>query len=273
MPWTRLQGTSRGRRLSQAWPIGRNAMPSRVTVTSIHSMKKLWKSKPTLNASPHPMAIASAAKDPLWVSETSTTASTKPSAQAAIGTPGQRMTSRFSGLSGRKLMRAHKVSSAIKANISAITSLHRCFGGVTDPPRWPPPCGRRGPLILDVEFFDVEVAEFRRGLQPVVNQDSKQAQHVAGAVEVDAMLPRQGLDRLQLADVALGKTAAVGGGSLGNDQAQMLVHHQRSRMRLQNLRGNADGVDWLVEPEAPIGRRRARYSFSPTPIPSHRLGG
>src|SRR2546422_3180150 len=167
MHCTRFQGTSRTGRLSQAWPIGRSAMPSRLTVTSIHSMKKLWKSKPTLNASPQPMAIASAAKDPLWVSETSTTASTNPRAQAAIGTPGQRMTSRFSGLSGRKLMRAHKVSRAIKANISAITSLHRCFAGVTGAP--PLSLDLR---ILDVQFFDVEVAQFRGGLQPVVDQDS-----------------------------------------------------------------------------------------------------
>src|SRR2546430_1776937 len=222
-------------------------MPSRVTVTSIHSMKKLWKSRPTLNASPQPMAIASAAKDPLWVSETSTTASTNPSAQAAIGTPGQRMTSRFSGLSGRKLMRAHKVSRAIKANISAITSLHRCFAGVTSAPRQPRPCGLGGaPLFLDVQFFDVELAQFRWGLQPVVDQDSKQTQHVASAVEVDAMLARQGLDRLQLADVALRKTAAVGGGALGNDQSQMLVHHQRSGMWLQNIRSNVVQLDMLL---------------------------
>src|SRR5207248_11697603 len=103
--------------------------------------------------------------EPLWVSDTSTTASTNPSAHAAIGTPGQRMTSRFSGLSGRKLMRAHKVSSAIKANISAIASLQRCCPRVT---RAFPSRRRRGArphrLGLDVQFFDVEVAEFGRGL-------------------------------------------------------------------------------------------------------------
>src|SRR5205807_10630742 len=61
---------------------------------------------PTLKARPHPIAIASAAKEVLCVCETSKTASTKPSAQAVIGTPGQRITSRFSGLSGRKLIGA-----------------------------------------------------------------------------------------------------------------------------------------------------------------------
>src|SRR2546426_4386083 len=71
-------------------------------------MKKLWKRRPRLNASPQPIAIASAANDSLWVCEISTTASTNPTAQAAIGTPGQRMTRRFSGLSGRKLIRALK---------------------------------------------------------------------------------------------------------------------------------------------------------------------
>src|SRR5438128_9919026 len=102
-----------------------------------------------LKASPQPMAMASAANAPLWVSEISSTASTKPRAHAAIGTPGQRITSRFSGLSGRKLMRAHTVSAQIKANISATDSPPRCFARVTD----------RGAFeVLDVQFFDVEVA-------------------------------------------------------------------------------------------------------------------
>src|SRR5256885_12612415 len=84
------------------------------------------------------------------------------------------------------------------------------------------------------------------------------------------MLALQVLDLLQLADVALRKTAAVGGGALGNDQAQMLVHHQRSGMCLQNLRSNADRVDRLVEREAPIGRGAARYSFYPSSNPFDR---
>src|SRR2546430_17545429 len=87
------------------------------------------------------------------------------------------------------------------------------------------------------------------------------------------MLARQGLDRLQLADVTLGKTAAVGGGALRNHQPQMLVHHQRSRMRLQNLRGNADGVDRLVQRETRIGRGAASYSLCPSSIPSARVVG
>src|ERR1700682_2650936 len=81
-------------------------MPSRVTMTSIHSMKKLWNSSPMLKARPQPIAIASAAKEPLWVSEISMTARTKRSAHAVIGTPGHRITSRLSGLSGRKLIGA-----------------------------------------------------------------------------------------------------------------------------------------------------------------------
>jgi hypothetical protein len=75
--------------------------------------------------------MASAANEPLWVSEISITARTKPRAQAAIGTPGQRMTSRFNGLSGRKLMRAHTVSAPIEDNISAIDSPQRCCLRVT----------------------------------------------------------------------------------------------------------------------------------------------
>src|SRR5947208_9621679 len=87
------------------------------------------------------------------------------------------------------------------------------------------------------------------------------------------MLARQGLDRLQLADVTLGKTAAVGGGALRDNQPQMLVHHQRSRMGLQNLRGNADGVDRLIQRQARVRRCATGYSFSQSSIPSDRLVG
>src|SRR5207244_7261541 len=87
------------------------------------------------------------------------------------------------------------------------------------------------------------------------------------------MLARQGLDRLEFADVALGEAAAIGGGAFGNDQAQVLVHHQGSRMGLENLRGNADGVDRLIQREARIGRGATGYSFSQSSIPSDRLVG
>src|SRR5919201_3485394 len=228
-------------------------------ITSIQSMKKLWKSRPRLKARPHPMAMASAAKAPLWVSEISTSASRKPSAQAAIGTPGQRMTSRFSGLSGRKLMGAHNVSRPIFDNISATDSRPDRCPGVTGG--------------LDVELFDVEVAQLRRRLQAVIDQHAEQAQDVAGPVEVDAVLPGQGLNRPQLADVALRKTATIGRGPLGNDEAEVLIHHQRAWMGLQNFRCHADGVDRLVQRESRLCRRPTRYSFSQSSIPSERLVG
>src|SRR5439155_22933084 len=105
------------------------------------------------------------APGPLGVSHTSPPASTNTSAHPAIRAPRQRMTRGVTGLSGRKLMRAHKLTSAIKANISAIASLQRCCPRVT---RAYPSPRRRGTrphrLVLDVQFFNVEVAEFGRGL-------------------------------------------------------------------------------------------------------------
>src|SRR4030081_960775 len=260
VPLTRSQGIRRGRRLSHAWPTGRSAIPSRVTITSVHSMKKLWNSRPRLKARPQPIAMARAANDPLWVSEISITARTNPRAQAAIGTPGQRMTSRFSGLSGRKLMRAHTVSTRIEDNISAIDSRQRCCPRVT----------ARG---LDVQFFDVEVAELGGRGEPVIDQDAKQAQHVTGAVQIDAVLAGQRLDGLQLADIPLRESPAVGGGALGHHQPEVLVHHQRARVRLQNLRGDADRIDGFIQGEARTAGLAPRYSFSQSSIPSERLVG
>src|SRR6266550_293992 len=278
IPCTRFHGIRRGWRLSQAWPTGRRATPSPVTITSVHSMKKLWKSKPRLKAMPQPIAIASAAKDPLWVSEISTTASTKPRAHAAIGTPGQRITRRLSGLSGRKLMRAHTVSAQIEANISATDSPPRCFPHVTPAAGAPAPrewrfSARRAFGALDVQFFDVEVAQFGRRGEPVIDQDAQQPQHVAGAVQVDSVLAGQRLDRLQFADVPLREAPPVGRGALGNDEAEVLVHHQRARVRLENLRRHADGIDRLIEGQARVARCAAGYSFSQSSMPSERLVG
>src|SRR3984893_15851574 len=152
-PWTRSQGTRRGWGLKQTFPTRRRAIPSPGTMTSIHSMKKLWKSSPRLKARPHPIAIASAANEPLCVSEISITARTKPSAHAVIGPPGQRVTSRLSGLSGRKLIR---VANGIGADRSQhfgnrfAAELLLARNGLGAEGR------RRG--ALDVSFFDVEVA-------------------------------------------------------------------------------------------------------------------
>src|SRR5438128_4495744 len=126
---------------------------------------------------------------------------------------------------------------------------------------------------LDVQFFDVEVAQFGRRREPVIDQDAQQPQHVAGAVQVDSVLAGQRLDRLQLADVSLREPSPVGRCPLGYDEAEVLVHHQRPRMRLQNLRRDADGIDRLIEREARIAGCAAGYSFSQSSIPSERLVG
>src|SRR5207249_10011619 len=95
----------------------------------------------------------------------------------------------------------------------------------------------------------------------------------AGTVEVDVRLAGQGLDRLQFTDVALREAAAIGAGAFGDNQAEVLIHHQSSRMGMQNLRGHADGVDRLIQREARVGRGATGYSFSQSSIPSDKLVG
>src|SRR5437879_8401369 len=174
-------------------------------------MKKLWKSNPRLKARPHPMAMASAAKALPWVSLTSITASTKPRAQAVIGTPGQRITSRFRGLSGRKLIRADY-------GIGADRSQH--FGNRFAANMLRPRHGRG----LHVEFFDVEVAQLGRRLQAVVDQDAQQPEDVARTVEVDGVLAGERLDGLEVANVPLREAAEDGWGVLGDVQIRLREH-------------------------------------------------
>src|SRR4029077_18572020 len=213
------------------------------------------------------MAIASAAKEPLCVCEISMTASTKPSAHMVIGTPGQRMTSRFSGLSGLKLIRIHN-------GIGADRSQH--FGNQPGAKLFRPRNGSQRPRpsrALDVQFFDVEVAQLGWSLETVVNQDAQESKNVARAVEVNAMLACQRLNRLELADVPLRKPPAVGRCPLGDYQAEVLVHHQGARVRLQDLGRNADRIDGFIQREACVRWRPTRYSFSQSSIPSERLVG
>src|SRR6266850_2319946 len=100
------------------------------------------------------------------------TARTKPSAHAVIGTPGQRITSRFKGLSGRKLIRADY-------GIGADRSQH--FGNRLAANTLRPRNGPHRSARLDVQFFDVEVAQLGWRREAVIDQDAHQPSDVARA--------------------------------------------------------------------------------------------
>src|SRR2546425_11321300 len=128
--------------------MGRNPIPSGRTVTSSQAMNTVWKRRPRLNARPHPMAIASAANEDCRVRLISMVASTYPRVQAAIGTPGQSRMSRFSGLSGRKVIDTFYGSCPSQPESCEHKRVAASSGG------------RNGGFGLHVEFADVQVAQF-----------------------------------------------------------------------------------------------------------------
>ena len=84
-------------------------------------------------------------------------------------------------------------------------------------------------------------------LYPVFFHDLEQAQDVAHSRERHSFLARQVLDHLHLADVALRVAAPIGARAMGLDQVRVLVQHQGAGVRLQDLCGDADRVERLVE--------------------------
>src|SRR2546428_12748953 len=75
----------------------------------------------------------------------------------------------------------------------------------------------------------------------------EQLHDVAHTGQVDRMMASQLLDGLQFHDVALREAPPVGRRPLGDDEAEVLIHHERPRMRFEDLGRHADGVDRLVE--------------------------
>ena len=75
----------------------------------------------------------------------------------------------------------------------------------------------------------------------------EEAQDVADSGERHTFFSRQVLDHLHFADVALRVAAAVGARAVRFDQRSVFVEHQRARVRLQDLRRDADGVQRLVD--------------------------
>src|SRR2546421_3882452 len=103
------------------------------------------------------------------------------------------------------------------------------------------------PAGSEADVGDVDVAEEVGPLDPVLIEQPQALDDVPGPVQVEPVVPGQPLDRLQGEDVALRVAAPVGRGPVGHDQTEVLVHHQRARVGLEDLRGDTDGVDGLVE--------------------------
>src|SRR2546429_8970 len=88
-------------------------------------------------------------------------------------------------------------------------------------------------------------------------QPFEQSEDVADPGQIDAVLARQRLDGLELHDIAARVAPAIGHGPLGADHVEVLVHHERPRMRLEDLRRDAKGEDRLVQIDARVVLRGA----------------
>src|SRR5260370_11864666 len=114
-----------------------------------------------------------------------------------------------------------------------------------------------GSLSYELGVPVEDVAQLGRRLDAVLLHHVEQAEDVAYAGERDALLARQVLDHLDLADVALRVTPSVGGRAMRFDETGVLVQHQGPRMRLENLGRDADRVQrllWIAERLGRAGR-------------------
>src|ERR1700694_3917052 len=123
-----------------------------------------------------------------------------------------------------------------------------------------------------------DVAQVPGRIEVVLLDHLEQGEEMLYPGQVDAFLAGQGLDHSQLADVALRVAAPVGRRPEGLDEADVLVQHQRPRVGLEDLRGDADRVERLVEVEAganvgaPVNSQR-HFSFSHPSTPLDRFAG
>src|SRR5215472_7320473 len=109
---------------------------------------------------------------------------------------------------------------------------------------------------LDLQKGDVEVLQALGRLEAAELERLQEREDVADARQVHAVLPGERLDRLQLHEVPLRVPAPVGHRALRLDHVEVLVHHQRPRMGLEDLGRDAERVDRLVEVDAgPVAGR------------------
>src|SRR5712692_10773354 len=77
----------------------------------------------------------------------------------------------------------------------------------------------------DVEQRNVQVFQSLRWFEAGTLQLLQQRKYVSDACEIDAVLARERLDRLQFHNVATRIAPPVGDRALGSDHVQVLVHH------------------------------------------------
>src|SRR5919201_1215650 len=119
-------------------------------------------------------------------------------------------------------------------------------------------------LLCDLRIARVRLAQRLGWIALRLCERAEQVQDVADARQVDALLTRQVLDHLQLAQVALRIAPAVRARAERRDQPHVLIEHQRALMRLQDLRGDADRVEGLVQVERVVQRTHASSRSHPS---------
>src|SRR5437762_2132093 len=92
-----------------------------------------------------------------------------------------------------------------------------------------------------------DIAQLARRFDSMLLHHVEEAEDVSHARERHALFARQVLNDLHLADVALRVAAAIGARAVRLDESRVLIQHQRARVRLQDLGGDADRVQRLVE--------------------------
>src|SRR5437660_3876230 len=118
-----------------------------------------------------------------------------------------------------------------------------------------------GSLSYKLRVAVVDFPQLGRRLDAVLLHHIEKAEDVADAGKRHTFLAREVLDDLHLADVSLRVTAAVGVCAVRLDQLRVLIQHQGTRMRFQDLGCDADRVKGLVEiaermvigPQAAVG--------------------
>src|SRR2546423_2898137 len=103
-----------------------------------------------------------------------------------------------------------------------------------------------GSLSYELGVAVVDFAQVCGRFYAVFLHHVEEAQDVAHAGQGDALLSREVLDDLDLADVALRVAAPIGRRAMRLDEVSILVEHQRARMSLQDLGRDADRVQRLV---------------------------
>src|SRR5256885_1426934 len=103
-----------------------------------------------------------------------------------------------------------------------------------------------GSLSYELGVAVEDFAQIGGRFYAVLFHHVEEAQDVTHTCQRDALLSREVLDDLHLADIALRVAAPVGRRAMRLDEVRILVEHQRARMSLQDLGRDADRVQRLV---------------------------